>query len=294
MEIPDGLLELVVAREGEVGRAWAASLPALVDEMCRDWELSVDGEPIGGGTYAVIVPVRQGADAAILKLAWPHAVNAEELMGLRAWNGNGTVRLLESAPERSTLLLERLDASRPLSSEPLAERARVAGALIRQLAIPAPKGIPVLADRAATIVEGLQRVWERTGRPFPEPLLRRTLGIVAEIGPRAARVMANWDLHPGNVLAGRRQPWLAIDPMAIAGDPEVAIWPTVLRCVDELGGPAELRAFVDTIVDAGGLDRDLAWAWLRVRAVDYWLWGLDRGFTEDPVRCARIVAWLDT
>jgi len=25
------------------------------------------------------------------------------------------------------------------------------------------------------------------------------------------------------------------------------------------------------------------------RAVDYWLWGLDAGLTEDPLRCRRLV-----
>jgi len=29
-----------------------------------------------------------------------------------------------------------------------------------------------------------------------------------------------------------------------------------------------------------------------VRCVDYWLWGLSVGLTEDPVRCQRIINWL--
>ncbi len=26
-----------------------------------------------------------------------------------------------------------------------------------------------------------------------------------------------------------------------------------------------------------------------LRSVDYWLWGLEHGLTEDPVRCDRLV-----
>jgi hypothetical protein len=29
------------------------------------------------------------------------------------------------------------------------------------------------------------------------------------------------------------------------------------------------------------------------RAVDYWLWGLAAGLTEDPLRCRRLVSVLD-
>ncbi|HUR04923.1 MAG TPA: hypothetical protein VM347_20440, partial [Nonomuraea sp.] len=38
--------------------------------------------------------------------------------GLRAWAGDGSVLLLDEDPATGTLLLERLDAERPLSSVP--------------------------------------------------------------------------------------------------------------------------------------------------------------------------------
>ncbi|WP_261808291.1 hypothetical protein [Nonomuraea sp. C10] len=37
------------------------------------------------------------------------------------------------------------------------------------------------------------------------------------------------------------------------------------------------------------MDRRAAYAWAVLRSVEYWLWGLGAGLTEDPVRCARIV-----
>lgn len=56
--------------------------------------------------------------------------------------------------------------------------------------------------------------------------------------------------------------------------------------------PSALRAFFDRVVEAGVLDGELARGWTLFRAIDYWLWGLDNGLTEDPVRCARIIDWL--
>jgi streptomycin 6-kinase len=45
----------------------------------------------------------------------------------------------------------------------------------------------------------------------------------------------------------------------------------------------------DVIVTEAGLDRDRAAAWVLFRSIDYWLWGLTYGLTEDPMRCARLV-----
>lgn len=51
--------------------------------------------------------------------------------------------------------------------------------------------------------------------------------------------------------------------------------------------------FIDALAaDAADLDRDRARRWALLRAVEYWLWGLKAGFTEDPVRCRRIVEAL--
>lgn len=293
--IPDDFAERLIAREGVAGRAWLASLPALVEELCAGWALAIDGAPMAE-TTAIVIPVRHGDDRAMLKIAFPSALYAAEVSGLRAWDGRGVVKLLDADSVRSALLLERLDADRSLSAVPLMESADIAGRLIRRLAIAAPRAapvdVPLLAERAAAIVATMPTRWERAGRPFPHSLLASAIDVAGEIGPRAGTTLANWDLHHGNVLAGEREPWLVIDPMAVTGDPEVAIFPMVLRRIDEMAGPAALRDFVGRIVEAGELDPELTAAWLRVRVLDYWLWGLGIGLTEDPARCARIVDWL--
>jgi len=45
-------------------------------------------------------------------------------------------------------------------------------------------------------------------------------------------------------------------------------------------------------VDEAGLDVELARGWTLLRAVDYQLWGLNRGLTEDPGRRATVIDWL--
>jgi streptomycin 6-kinase len=53
-----------------------------------------------------------------------------------------------------------------------------------------------------------------------------------------------------------------------------------------------IRGFADRLERATGLDRSRADAWLQVRTIGYWLCCLEAGLTEDPLRCARIVAAL--
>jgi streptomycin 6-kinase len=40
------------------------------------------------------------------------------------------------------------------------------------------------------------------------------------------------------------------------------------------------------------LDAELARGWTLLRAVDYQLWGLNLGLTEDPALCATVIEWL--
>ncbi len=286
-------MDWLIEREGDAARAWVASLPRLVDEMSERWELTVAGPPIGGGTFAIVVPVMRGGTRAALKCAWPGSSIRDEAAGLRAWDGVGTVWLFEFDPGRNVLLLELLDPERPLSALPAMEAAPIAGKLIRTLAIAAPSHVERMPVRVELTVEKMPATWQVFGRPFPDALLRRAIETGRHVAPRSATSLVHWDLHHGNILAGEREPWLAIDPMVVAGDPEVSIWPMLLRRVDEMPDPAALRAFFDRVVEAGALDRDLARAWTLFRAVDYWLWGLDNGLTEDPVRCARVIEWLD-
>jgi streptomycin 6-kinase len=52
------------------------------------------------------------------------------------------------------------------------------------------------------------------------------------------------------------------------------------------------RRRFDALVDEAGLDADLARGWTLLRAVDYQLWGLKVGLTEDPALCATVIDWL--
>jgi streptomycin 6-kinase len=97
------------------------------------------------------------------------------------------------------------------------------------------------------------------------------------------------DLHWGNVLADAAGGWRAIDPKPLAGDPAYAVPELMWTRADESPTAADLRRLLHAIARTAGLDAERAAGWTVVRAVDYWLWGLDHGLTEDPRRCARLL-----
>jgi hypothetical protein len=85
---------------------------------------------------------------------------------------------------------------------------------------------------------------------------------------------------------------LAVDPRPLNGTPECSIPELFWNRADDLHSGADFRRLMSVLIDAAGLNSELARRWVIVRCVDYWLWGVERGLTVDPVRCERVLAAL--
>jgi streptomycin 6-kinase len=285
-----------LAREGEAARAWLARLPELFGELCARWGLRVTGDPMHG-YMALVVPVLRGDARYALKVSWIDDETVNEAAVLALWNGGGAVRLLDVDDAAGALLLEWLDPRRRLAEADLSVAVPVAGRLLRRLAIPVPaewpaRPVPGLRQWALDLAAELPRMWSATGRPFPRRLLDAAVEVATALAPRAGGLLANRDMHYQNVLAGEREPWLVIDPKVMRGDAEFGLAPLLWRRLGEAGGAAGLRRRFDALVDEAGFDAELARGWTLLRAVDYWLWGLHHGLTEDPALCTTVIDWL--
>ena len=80
-----------------------------------------------------------------------------------------------------------------------------------------------------------------------------------------------------------------MDPVLYRGDIEFDLGRVLWWDLDRM---TEIVPYFDIAVREAGLQRDRARDWVFWRTVDYWLWGLQAGLTEDPVRCARLVTAL--
>jgi streptomycin 6-kinase len=296
IKVPEGFAAGTVTREGEAARTWLARLPELVGELCVRWGLRVTGDPMHG-YLALVVPVLRGDARYALKVSWVDEETVNEAAALALWNGGGAVRLLDTDDAAGALLLEWLDPRRRLAEADLSVAVPVAGRLLRRLAVPVlaqwpARPVPGLGQWALDLAADLPGLWRVTGRPFAGRRLDAAVEVATALAPRAGGLLANRDLHYQNVLAGEREPWLVIDPKVMRGDAEFGLAPLLWRRLGEAGGPAGLRRRFDALVDEAGLDAELARGWTLLRAVDYQLWGLRLGLTEDPALCATVIDWL--
>jgi streptomycin 6-kinase len=269
------------------GPAWLEALPRLVTESARRFGVST-GEPFAGGvTAAVLAASRADGTPAVLKVGWPHRESEHEAAALALLDGDGAVRLYASDAERHALLVERCLPGTPLASRPASQALAVLAGLLPRLWKPAGAPFRSAADEAAWWAADLEARYERAGRPFERRLLDAALAALRELPPtQGPSVLVHQDLHAGNVLRARREPWLAIDPKPLAGERELALAPIVRGT--ELGhGPRSVRDRLDRLCGELGLDRERARGWTIGQTI---AWCFDGGdVIREHVEAAR---WL--
>jgi streptomycin 6-kinase len=280
IEIPQRLRE-VVGEGHPDGRAWLERLPGLVEDCLAEWRLTLD--ELFGSTFSYVARVtRADGTPAVLKLTLPEHAGDGEAEALQRWGGDGAVFVLESSRERSALLLELVEPGEPLSDRPVDEAFTVALDLANRL------WQPLENDHA----------YRRLGDHFAEtlPLSEEDYRLVPSACERAvfdeARAVyakppdESWlihgDLHSANIRSARRQPWLALDPAAPAGEREYELGWLLLdppRAGKEpVPDRAELERRLDLLAGGSGLDRE------RIR-----IWGFARGVVQG-VFAARLGA----
>jgi len=115
--------------------AWLKRLPDGLGSLERRWALTL-GPPFGGEevSYSWVAPApRADGTSAVLKLGMPHMEGEHELHGLRFWNGDPTVRLLEADEELGALLLERCIPGTALRALPESDQDMEIERLLRRL-----------------------------------------------------------------------------------------------------------------------------------------------------------------
>jgi len=270
------------------GTAWLDELPRLIARQCRAFGVTIDGRA-AHGSNALVVPVRRGEQPFALRLLPPTDDIVADAAALEYWDGRGTVRLIALDRASNALLLERLDAGRALSDEPLSSAVPIIARILRATAVRPPPHAPSTAAIISQRLPELAREWPTIGEPGGSLLFDEVLAAARAIPALAQPTAVNGDLHYGNVLAGERAPWLVVDPVLLAGDCAYTVAGLLWTRLDEMAVASDIRYWFDVIVREVHLDRETARKWVLFRAADYLAWGLRHGLTEDPARCLRIM-----
>jgi streptomycin 6-kinase len=287
ISLPSALVENNAQARGPEGLAWLERLPSLIATFAERWELTVKA-PFSDLSYNYAAPVVRADDTrAVLKLSPPFDAEAAlEGEALRAFGGHGMARLLELDLREGALLLERLEPGMPLHTlrDDRTEMA-IAARIMRQLWRPAPSEHPF------PTVSDWGKAYQRhraehggTAGPLPKAIFERgeQLHRSLEASSRT-RVLLHGDLHQGNILAAMRQPWLAIDPKGLVGDPAYETGPLLLNLWEDLY-PVSNRALVlaqrlGWLAEDLGLEREQVRLWGIARLVLSAVWSAENNGT---------------
>ena len=285
-------MRITTDREGERGVQWLASLPEIVTELVERWGCTLDG-PVMYGGVGVVVPVLQRQRPAVMKVSFPHPGNVAEPDAFAIWGGRGAVLLYERADEHFAMLLERALARTLVEVRDKDEVVQIAGQLSHRLAVPAPSTtLPRLRDRAPVWESELRQDAADLADPLPLHVVHAALATVRELGSDQPNLMVHGDFHQRNILAGVREPWLAVDPKGYVGDPAydggTLLRTRAIALIEEDDLDKALLRSLDIFTEAAELDRERVRRWAQFHAVQNAFWGRRHGF-----HLARVGPGLD-
>lgn len=297
--VPGDFAATVLEVHGVEGARWLKGLGGLIGSCSERWAIRVmpSFEPL---SYNYVAPaVRADGSDVVLKLGVPDEELRAEIESLRLFGGCGIVRLLEVDEDAGALLLERLRPGTSVVGLSEEEATSAAASVMRSIRGRPPGGYPFPTVSAwASGLGRLRARFDGTG-PFPTDLVERAEQLFSElIGSMGDPVLLHGDLHHDNILGAEREPWLAIDPKGVVGEPEYEVGAFLRNPMPQLLREAEpgrvLSRRVDVLSDELGYDRERLIGWGTAQAVLSGWWSYeDHGQGWEPsLACAEILAEL--
>jgi streptomycin 6-kinase len=202
----------------------------------------------------------------------PHMEAAHEIQGLRFWDGDGIVRLLEADEDLNALLLERCEPGTPLRELPETEQDVVVARLLRRL-WRTPQSPHTFRPLSLMVEHWAAETLASASRWLDTGLVRDGLRVFKELSQSSIDdVLLATDLHAGNVLRAEREEFLAIDPKPFIGDRAYDATQHLLNCRHRLivSTDSTIRRFSDRLdVD---VERVRLWMFARAAAEPRDVW----------------------
>jgi streptomycin 6-kinase len=286
---------------GPAGAEWLDQLPGLLAYCEQRWSLTV--MPPFPLSYNYVAPaLRSDGRGLVLKVGFPGAELIAEIEALRLYDGRGIAQLLDADQERGVLLLERLSPGTPLSRLTDDEQATsIAAGVMRRLWRPAPPEhpFPTVAKWALGLGRWREHFGGTTG-PFPTSLVEQAESLFAELlASTPEQALLHGDLHHDNILTAEREPWLAIDPKGLVGDPAFEVGALMRNQLPQPLAGDYARRFLarrlDQLSEELGLERARLHGWSLAQAVLSAWWSLeDHGYGWEPaIALAELLAGLE-
>lgn len=288
--IPTAFAQSMLDHYQAAGRAWLDQLPTLLADSAQRWALHLSA-PFALSYNYVAPATRADGSAVVLKICFPEHEFHNEILALQLYAGRGMAQLLDFDQEQGVLLLERCEPGDMLAD--LADdkaATEIAATIMQQLWQPAPADhpFPTVADWLEALPSHRQSFDGGVG-PLPADLFAQAESLARDLlAANATPMLLHGDLHHYNILRAQRQPWLAIDPKGLVGDPAYELGAFLYNPIHTLGQRPDLdrilRRRVDQLAEQLGFPRDRVISWGIVQAVLSACWSVDSpGYGWDHV-----------
>jgi streptomycin 6-kinase len=262
----------VAAKARHVGATdWLDTLPDLVNEISREWLLTVASTyPDATEAFVAAVTCSDGTPAALKLLIPRRAESADhEITVLRLADGEGCARLYRADEARGALLLERLGPSLYELKVPYQRRLEILCDVASRVWRPIDDGLlPSGTDKARWLEQHITTLWHDLGHPCSERAMRHAVECAqaraAAHDPRRARLV-HGDVHQWNTLQSPTG-FALVDPDGLFADPEYDLGVIMREDPEELlnEGP---RTRARRLAKRTGTDETAIWQWGAVERV---------------------------
>lgn len=271
-------------RLGDTGLEWLANLSDLINDLERDWQITL-GSSLDGGSasYVAHAKTRDGTDA-ILKLAMPemdgNGVFANEVWTLKLADGHGYARLLAHDFERRAMLQEQLGVPLQKLAYSVKDQIEIICASLKDAWRPVTSETPLIsgthsAQEHARFITGL---WEDLHRPCSQRSFDLALRFAesrrAAFDPQTS-VLVHGDAHNGNLLLASSQTSAAypqfkfIDPEGLVAEPAFDLGVLMREWIEDLTEEPVKRGYerCALLSSLTGVDKQGIWEWGFIQCV---------------------------
>lgn len=217
---------------GQQAERWLSELPNLLERFQQTWNIRLIKQ-VPNLSYNLVYFAENLIDNSnvIFKAGIPNPDLDNEIRSLHYFAGNGCIELLQYDMKHGVMLLEQaipgvmLDT---LTMQGLDDQAVYICAdiidLLHSPAIVTPdlRKLAKLSDRLNEYHEVRDIITANPDKynTFDLDLFDHAENLFADLNVTTTEtVVMHGDLHHYNILSARREPWLAIDPKGIIGDP---------------------------------------------------------------------------
>ncbi len=287
--IPENFVNFTTQLFGDEGRIWLERLPALLARCERRWHLSI-GAPVDNLSFNYVARAfRLDGTEVIIKTGLTDEFPSQP-EALQHFDGHGMVQLLEYDDDHEVMLLECLKPGVSLRRIEDDEAAiSTAAHVMRQIWRPLPQKhypFPTINEWGQGFAR-FRELYDGGTGPFSPTLFDKAEQLYAELSnSMSEQVLLHGDLHQDNILSAEREPWIAVDPKGVIGEPAFEtgpllrnFWPDILS----ISNPRSLmKRRIDQLSAELDFDRERIYGWGFSQAVLSTIWSIEEtGKLED-------------